>query len=176
MAHTVPLRLIPVSPPLPMTPSKETATTTVGSTKGTRSADHKSLLPRNRYRANSAAPGSAKSTQRTVDATDSQIVNHRTRRIVGSATTSPNAEKFHSPSGRSPRNRIATTGHAKNTARKSSGGAAASTRHHRFLRGVALVPDSVTERVLTTERSTAPDSPPHLNRTTPAERQPERCI
>ena len=157
-----------MSPPLPMTPSKETATTTVGSTNGTRSADQRSLLPRNRSRAKSAAPGSATSTQR--------IVNHRTRRIVGSATTSPKAEKSQTPSGRSPRRRIATTGHTKNTARKSRGGAAASARHRRFLRELALVADSVTGRVLTTAKSTAPDSLPHLKTATPAERQPVRCI
>ena len=165
-----------MSPPLPMTPSKETATTTVGSTKGTRSADHSSLLPRNLYRANSAAPGSAKSTQRTVEAIDSQIVNHRTLRIVGSATTSPKAEKSHTPSGRSPRRRIATTGQAKNTARKSSGGAAARIRHQRNLRELELALESASGRVRTTEISTAPYWPPHPNRATPAEHQLALCI
>src|SRR5918994_5828583 len=123
----------PSGPLSPRTARNAEPTTTVGSTNGTRTAARTSRFPRNSYRANAYAPGSATSTVSAVDTVACQTVNHATPRSRASETTSPIGLRSRLPSGVSPRPTIDTTGYTKNTPRNASGTASMRRRARRPL-------------------------------------------
>ena len=100
----------PSGPPSPSSARNAEPTTTVGSTNGTRTAARTSRFPRNSYRANTYAPGSATSTVSALDTVACQIVNHATSRRWGSVTTAPSGLRSSVPPGVSPRPMIDATG------------------------------------------------------------------
>src|SRR5215207_4674065 len=133
-------------PPSPSSARKAEPTTTVGSTNGTSTAACTSRFPRNSYRANTYAPGSATSTVSAVDTVACQIVNHATSRSCESVTTAPIGLRSSVPPGVSPRPMIDATGYTKNTPRNANGTASRSARATRRLSmrpGCAIVaPDA----------------------------------
>ena len=166
IAQTVPESRTPVRPDGPIRVRNATPTTTVGSTNGTRSIDHRTRLPRTVKRANTAAPGTPTSTHIAVDKSDSHRVNHATRRIEGSRSTEYTEWRSQDPCWWSPRPMMAATGHTKNTARNTSGGAASAKRQGRR-------PLSGTRS--TTAGSTGHGSRRRLRRGSRASSTPVRC-
>ncbi len=85
-------------------------TTTVGSTNGTVTTARSSCLPGKSNRAKTYAPGRAISRVSAVEARACQVVNQRTSRMSGRASTSPIRPNCQSPPALSPRPTIAVTG------------------------------------------------------------------
>ncbi len=81
------------------------ATTTVGSTKGTRTSALASARPGKSNRARTQASGSPSSSVRTVETAACQTVNHSTRSVASEASTSVGR-----PPSPSPRARIVASG------------------------------------------------------------------
>src|SRR5262245_12998309 len=121
----------PSGPPSPSSARNAEPTTTVGRTNGTSTAARTRRFPRNSYRANTYAPGSAMSTVSAVDSVACQTVNHATSRNRASVTRSASGPRSSEPPGVSPRPTIDATGYTKNTPRKAIGTASSNPRTRR---------------------------------------------
>ena len=102
---------------------KAVATTTVGSTNGTRTSARVSERPRNRNRPITQASGSPATSVSAVESAACQVVN-QTSAGVPSGRDGP-------PSEVSPRSRIVTSGKTKKSARNATGTSAAVGRFQR---------------------------------------------
>ena len=102
------------------------ATTIVGRTNGTSTRASTSERPLNENRASAQASGSPARSVRTVETVACQNVNHAISRVDDAVRTSNGRSS--DPSATRLRRRIATSGQAKNRARKASGTAAVAAR------------------------------------------------
>ena len=102
------------------------ATTIVGSTNGTSTSASTTDRPRKEKRASAQASGSPASSVRAVETVACQSVNHAISRVDEAVNTSTGTSS--EPSTTRLRRRIATSGHAKKTARNATGIPAVAAR------------------------------------------------
>ena len=121
----------PSGPEGASSPRKATPTTTVGSTKGAVTRTRSARLPGNRRQYSAYAVGTPSATVTTVASAEVHAVNHSTCRTRGRVRVSATWPSSQSPSGRSPRFSIPSSGTTTKTVSTAAGTTAVATASSR---------------------------------------------